>query len=122
MRKYYIYLEQGIDHITGDNFTQKRYYQEEVSSPNLIYIGSCEVNDLYFCATQTIHYDVEKAMYTRKEIVKAEGLARESGNILVAGMLSDYSRLRYSFIPQLLEKFTPRVKGFYFPHMTNVKK
>ena len=57
----------------------------------------------------------------KKDILSRSKIARESGDLQLAGMLEDYARLKYSFIPQLLVHFEPAPGGRYFPHMSKIK-
>jgi len=59
-------------------------------------------------------------MYTKKEINKLYRDA-EQGSML-KGVIGDYYRLKFSYIPQLLKKFEPNSGGFFTPHQSTLKK
>jgi hypothetical protein len=111
MKKYYIYLFHSSD--DKGTYTEKHYYRTPIEKNNLQFIGTCEVDDQYFCATSCKYYD-DQEMYTRKEVNKAY-LSAEQGSV-EKGILGDYFRLRFNYIPQLLSKFKPDKGGYFTPH------
>jgi hypothetical protein len=116
--KHYIYEYKGSD--DNGKFTEKHYYRvEQPQRENLSLIGTCEVSPQYFSATQCKYYD-GKEMYTRKEVNKAY-LGAEQGSI-EKGIIGDYFRLKFSYVPQLLKHFDKGSYDYYFPHTTKLKE
>jgi hypothetical protein len=58
----------------------------------------------------------------KKEILRRARLARSENDKELAGILEDYARLKYSYIPQLLSKFDPPSGGKFFPHMSKLNE
>lgn len=114
MKKYHIYLHTSTDE-KGGEYTERHYYSGEVEQrDNLKLIGIAELDDMYFFqSAQTKVYN-GKEPYTRKEINKAYGELEDGSG--VKGMIGEYYRLMFSYIPQLLEHFEPDLGGYYTPH------
>lgn len=60
--------------------------------------------------------------YNRKEIAKRALQARNNGDLELSGMLESLIQLKYSWVPQIKERFLePDAAGLYTPHRVTLK-
>lgn len=57
-------------------------------------------------------------MYTKKQINK---IYRDLPHGELKGIIGDYYRLKFSYIPQLLKKFDKDAGGMHTPHRSKLK-
>ena len=125
MNKYFIYQYSSIDNDKkspgyGKEFAEHHYYKvEQKERDNLKYVGVIECDDSFFCATMNKYYDDNKHLPNRKDLNK---LYRTTPAGELKGIIGDYMRLRFNYIPQLLKHFEPDPGGYYTPHRSTFKE
>jgi len=125
MIKYFIYQYSAIDKDKtssgyGKGFTENHYYRvEQEENENLKFVGTIECENSFFCATTSRYYDHDRETLSRKSLNK---IYRETPDGELKGIIGDYIRLKFSYIPQLLKHFNPDPGGYYTPHRSKLKE
>lgn len=97
-----------------------------MNNPKLKYIGILLLeNDQDYFITNSHSYQrifQRKYPYKRADIIKEAVKARKEGNLALSGMLESLIQLRFSWMPQIIERFLkPDPKGLYTPHRCKLK-
>lgn len=117
LESWVIYEYTGSD--DRGSFTEHHFYRGEVEEKdNLKLVGYCDVLPSYFSTKKCKIYD-NKETYSRRDVNKAYREAEQGST--EKGIIGDYFRLRFNYIPQLLKHFTPDVGGYFTPHRSKLK-